>query len=212
MRSPDSGNSWTDRTKRNYSRLAGLYDLIKAPMERLAQSGHRERLLSRLGAAREILEIGVGTGANLPLYPAGVRVTAIDLSPKMIERARRRTSAADVSLLEMDAEHLDFPDKSFDAVVATCVFCSAPDPVAGMREALRVCRPGGRLLLVEHVRPRNPVLARFFDVINPAVRRYLGPEITRPTVENVASAGWSIATVESLQPEFFKLIVAGRPG
>jgi len=123
------GGSQTEKVRKRYSRIAGLYDLIEAPMER-AFAGRRQELLA--GVAGRVLEVGVGTGKNLTYYPAETEVTAIDFSPKMLERAGRkieREGLSNVELREMDAQQLDFCDNSFDTIVSTCVFCSVPLPL-----------------------------------------------------------------------------------
>lgn len=197
----------TEQTKARYSRIAPLYDLLEAPMERFFHSRFRRRLFTHVQPC-EILEIGVGTGRNLEYYPAGARVTAIDLSPRMLEQARRRIASPEVTILEMDAQALDFPDDSFDIVLATFVFCSVPDPVLGLAEARRVCRPSGELLLLEHVRPERPLVGGVFDLLNPLIRRLLGPEINRRTILNIQAAGWKVKTVENLLSDIVKLVVA----
>lgn len=135
-------------------------------------------------------------------------MTAIDLSPRMLERARRQIASRQVTILEMDAQALDFPDDSFDIVLATFVFCSVPDPVLGLAEARRVCKPGGELLLLEHVRPERRSMGGVFDLLNPFVKRLLGPEINRRTILNIQSAGWRVKTVENLFSDIVKLVVA----
>ncbi len=197
----------TEQTKARYSRIAPLYDLLEAPMERFFHSRFRRRLFTHVQPC-EILEIGVGTGRNLEYYPAGARVTAIDLSPRMLERARRRIGSPQVTILEMDAQALDFPGDSFDIVLATFVFCSVPDPVLGLAEARRVCKPSGELLLLEHVRPERPLVGGVFDLLNPLIRRLLGPEINRRTILNIQAAGWKVKTVENLLSDIVKLVVA----
>ncbi len=189
----------TEQTKARYSRIAPLYDSLEAPMERMFHSRFRRRLFAHVQPC-EILEIGVGTGRNLEYYPDGASVTAIDISPPMLERARRRVGRRRITLLEMDAQALAFPGDSFDLVLATFVFCSVPDPILGLTEARRVLRPGGRLLLLEHVRPEGRLIGGVFDALNPLVRRLLGPEISRPTVLNVLAAGWRPLKVENLFP------------
>jgi phosphatidylethanolamine/phosphatidyl-N-methylethanolamine N-methyltransferase len=186
-------------TRERYERVASFYDSLEAPMERFRFSSWRCRLRNRI-AGNRALEAGVGTGKNLPYYPPGVKVTAIDLSPRMLERARRRASALglEVELVEMDVQHLEFPDNVFDTVFATFVFCSVPNPVPGLRELRRVCKPAGRLLLLEHVRPGNPLLGLLFKVLNPIVVRMVGANINRRTMENVRRAGWRIRVEERL--------------
>src|SRR6056297_2154420 len=124
-------NARSDKIRQRYSRISGLYDFLEAPMER-AFSGWRQELLA--GARGRVLEVGVGTGKNLPYYPEGTEVTAIDFSPNMIARARTRRDALQleqIELKEMDVQQLAFADDTFDTVVSTCVFCSVPLPVAG---------------------------------------------------------------------------------
>jgi ubiquinone/menaquinone biosynthesis C-methylase UbiE len=156
------------------------------------------------------LEVGVGTGKNLDYYPDDIEITAVDLSPKMLARARRRVGllGLNVRLLEMDAQNLAFPDQYFDTVFATFVFCSVPDPVQGLRELRRVCKPDGRLLLLEHVRPSNKLLGILFDVFNPIVVCMMGANINRRTVDNIKKAGWHIQTEQNLSSDVVRLIEA----
>ncbi len=218
----------TALTRARYERLSTIYDL----MEGLAESRYRpwrEKLWAMVRGDR-ILEIGVGTGKNMPYWPKDVQtfapparacpdakrvegagVTGIDLTPGMLERAQRRAKAlglnADIRL--GDAQVLDFPDASFDTAVATFVFCSVPDPVLGLRELKRVVRPGGQVLLLEHVRAANSILGAVMDAINPLVVRMMGANVNRRTVENVRASGLAVESVEDLgMGGIFKLIAA----
>lgn len=161
-----------------------------------------------------VLEIGVGTGKNMAYYPPGVQVSAIDLSPRMLEQARRRAvrQAVPVNLCEADVQALPFPDAYFDTAVATFVFCSVPDPVLGLCEVRRVLQPGGQLLLLEHVLPRHPILRRLMRLVNPIVVRLMGANIDRDTVANVRQAGFVSVQVEDLWLDIVKLIEARAPG
>ncbi len=115
----------------------------------------------------------------------------------------------DVQLHEMDAQNLDFEDDSFDAAIATFVFCSVPDAVMGLEELDRVVKPGGQIFLMEHVRVNQPVIGPVMDLLNPVVVRLMGANINRRTEENVRRAGLVVERVEELAPGgLVKLIVA----
>lgn len=181
---------------RAYDRLARVYDIYDAPMDWLGGVHRRRRRM--LGRARgEVLEVGIGTGRNIKLYRDDVQLTGIDISEGMLAQARRKLRRAErsVELREADVQELPFGSDSFDTVTATCVFCSVADPVRGLAEVARVCRPEGRVLLVEHVRPRNRLLGWIADRLSPLTRRLFGPEINRRTEENVAAAGLEILDV-----------------
>lgn len=197
----------TATTQARYNRIAPLYDAMEAVIERALFGRWRRRLWSRLPAGR-ILEVGVGTGKNMPYYPAGAQVTAIDLSDRMLARARKRAQrlGLSVDLQQMDAQRLDFADHEFDAAVATFVFCSIPFPLQALTETARVVRPGGDIWLLEHVRIDRPVIGAVMDMLNPLIVRTMGANINRRTVENVALAGLAIADVEDLGGDLVKLI------
>jgi len=143
--------------KKRYDRIAPVYDLLERPMETRISSWRAELLAATTG---KVLEIGAGTGKNLPHYPPEVSVTAIDFSAAMLGRAREKVQKyglGNVTLLEMDVQDLGFMENSFDCVVTTCVFCSVPVPVQGLREIRRVCKPDGKVLMLEHVRSAGRV-------------------------------------------------------
>jgi ubiquinone/menaquinone biosynthesis C-methylase UbiE len=199
----------TALTRARYQRLSAIYDL----MEGMAEARYRpwREKLWALATGPRVLEVGVGTGKNMPSWPKGAQMTGIDLTPGMLEIAYRRAKelglAADLRL--GDAQALKFPDASFDTAVATFVFCSVPDPALGLRELARVVRPGGQVLLLEHMRSANSILGALMDFINPWVVRVMGANINRRTVENVRASGLQIESVEDLgMGGIFKLIVA----
>jgi ubiquinone/menaquinone biosynthesis C-methylase UbiE len=212
QRSDQVDEARTERTRRSYDRIAPLYDSMEGLVERRYRRW-REQLWSLVRGPR-VLEVGVGTGKNLPYHPASLEITAIDLSPKMLERARRRAAllGAKPDLQLGDVQSLEFADESFDEVVGTFVFCSVPDPVRGLSEVRRVLKPGGRLLLVEHVRAANALVARLQDLANPLSVRTTGVNINRDTAGNVERAGLRVERDESLGMRgIFRLIVGRRP-
>jgi ubiquinone/menaquinone biosynthesis C-methylase UbiE len=196
-------------TRNRYNRIAFIYDLMEAPLEFLRLASWRKKLHSSIIGSRA-LEIGVGTGKNLPYYPPGVKISAIDFSHRMLSRARKKAlqNNLKVEFLEMDAQQLAFPDDYFDTVFATFVFCSVPDPVLGLKELRRICKPNGRLILLEHMRPTNPVLGYLFDLLNPLVVRIMGANINRMTVDHIRSAGWQIKVDQKLSSDIVRWIEA----
>jgi len=199
----------TDLTRKRYDRVASFYDLFETPMERFRFSSWRAKVRNRIVGSL-VLEAGVGTGKNLPHYPPGAKVTAVDLSPRMLKHAQRRASTLglEVEFAEMDVQHLGYADHVFDTVFATFVFCSVPDPVQGLKELRRVCKPTGRLLLLEHMRPGHPLLGMLFNVLNPIVVRMMGANINRRTIGNIRKAGWRIQVEEQLYADIVLWIEA----
>lgn len=201
----------TDLVRRRYDRVAPIYDAMEWLAEFRFSRWRRDQWARVEGD--EILEIGVGTGKNISYYPNDCDITAIDIAPKMLQRARRRADreGVDVELMEADAQNLPFADDSFDSAVATFVFCSVPDPVQGLREARRVVRPGGQLVLVEHVLSDIPVLhtlMKWFDWLPVHV---WGAHIDRRTADNVREAGFAEVEVTKLALDIVKRIEARVP-
>lgn len=165
-----------------------MYDILEWPMEMMV-SGWRERLMS--GAQGKVLEVGVGTGKNIPYYPDDADVTGIDFSEKMIEKAKKKSNERDnVKVLLMDAEKMLFEDNLFDTVITSCVFCSVPDPVRGLEEIRRVCKSGGKILMLEHVRSDKKIVGKMMDVINTIPLHIYGANINRRTYDNLLKAGF----------------------
>lgn len=201
----------TARTQARYQRIAPFYDAMELFAER-RYADWRPRLWSLVQGPR-VLEVGVGTGKNIPYYPDGAQMTAIDLTPGMLELAKVRATElnAAVALQLGDVQALDFPDETFDDVVATFVFCSVPDPVLGFDEIARVLKPNGRLHLLEHMRSPNPVLGTLMDLLDPVTVRLMGPHINRRTVQNVQQSRLHLERVEDVGAGgIFKLILAQR--
>lgn len=151
-----------------YEKLANVYDLTFGPALHPGRLVALERMAIKPGD--RILEVGVGTGINLPLYPRNCRVTGIDLSTSMLLKARERVlqkGLPNVRLHEMDAANLTFPDDVFDIVYAPYVISVVPDPVRAVREMRRVCRPGGKIVILNHFRSSSPLMAKVERAISP---------------------------------------------
>ena len=157
-----------DFVERVYEKLSKVYDLIFGP----TLHPGRVTALERMGIQPNdrILEVGVGTGINTSMYPRNCHVTGVDLSSSMLEKARERVAREglrNVRLLEMDAQNLTFADDSFDIVYAPYLVSVVPDPVRVVREMRRVCKPGGKIIILNHFRSANPVLSRLERAISP---------------------------------------------
>jgi ubiquinone/menaquinone biosynthesis C-methylase UbiE len=173
---------------------ARIYDVVCGWEERHGLLEWRKTLVGDLTG--DVVEIGAGTGLNLPHYPAGARVVASDYDPVMLSRAvpRARSAPADVTLLVADAMVLPFAEGSADMVVIGFMLCSVPDPDRALAEVRRVLKPGGRLRFAEHVRARDgTVLARVQDVINPVWRVVSGGcNANRRTLDRARAAGFEV--------------------
>ncbi len=196
--------------KHRYNRIAPVYDLMEFFPEKVTMGNWRKRLFSYLPEGR-ILELGVGTGKNLVFYPENKHLIAVDISLKMIRRAReKKPDYLNVSFAIMNAEELALLSDSFDGIVTTFVFCSVFQPVNGLKELKRVLKPGGTALFLEHVRPGNKVLAKLFDLLNPVVVRIFGANINRTTTRNIKMAGFEIEEEHNLRRDIVKLIIARK--
>jgi ubiquinone/menaquinone biosynthesis C-methylase UbiE len=156
--------------------------------------------------------VAAGTGNDFKFFPPGLTVTAIDISPKMLERAKSKADAyaGTIELRQMDVCKLDFPNDAFDTVVTACTFCSVPRPLAGLRELHRVLMPGGQLLMFEHVRSAIGPIGVMMDLMTPLVSRF-GPQLNRDTVGNVQRAGFRLCRVENVYLDIVKAIEAVKP-
>jgi phosphatidylethanolamine/phosphatidyl-N-methylethanolamine N-methyltransferase len=200
-----------DKIKNRYDRLAPFFDLLEAPMEGLFFQPWRKRLWAK-ATGHHILEIGVGTGKNFVYYPNNARVTAIDFSPAMLHQAEQAKARKNtpVELALMDVQSLCYADNSFDTVIASFVFCSVPQPAKGLKELYRVCKPGGQILLLEHVVSSNLVLAGAMNLLNPVVVRLFGANINRDTVKNVKACAFTTVRIDKRCGDILKLIEATK--
>ncbi len=164
QRIPDSEKMTANQVQSAYDEIADQYEKkIWFDQYILGVARLKKKLLSK--ATGKILDVACGTGQNLPLFAPNSEITAVDLSPRMLEQARRNAIAhgLNVNLAVMDAEKLEFPDGSFDTVVSTLSTCTFPNPIKALQEIKRVCRPAGLILLLEHGHSSLPWLARFQD-------------------------------------------------
>jgi ubiquinone/menaquinone biosynthesis C-methylase UbiE len=207
----------TAKTRARYGRIAPIYDLLETLPElrfRAWREGLWEQLPEHINAGDRLLEIGVGTGKNMPYWPENVEITAIDLVPAMVSRARKRLHklGLDADIQSGDAQELDFVANHFDAATATFVFCSVPDPLKALSELARAVKPGGHIFLLEHVRAKNDILGSIMDFLNPVMRSLMGPNINRDTVGNVAASPLVLLSVVDLDRlGIFKHIHARNP-
>ena len=199
----------TRRVRRRWDRKARLYDLLTAPAERMMGLARGRAWVFRRVPRGRVLVVGAGTGKNLSYYPEGARVIATDLSSGMLARAMEKVAGSpeNVRFVVTDAEDLAFKDGVFDRIVVTCVFCSVPDPVRGLREVRRVLRPGGEVVLLEHMRPGG-LLGRLFDLLDPIMSRLMGPHINRRTPDNISKAGLQLVEERNVFSDWVKVIVA----
>lgn len=190
---------------KNYDRVAKVFDFFrKGDMRRWGdvQKGHFRQMRGK------VLHIGVGTGMEIINFSPGLDITGIDLSPKMLERAlwRAKQYQGKIRFCLMNAESLAFPDDTFDTVATVCVFCTVVHPVAGLKECKRVLKPGGKLLLFEHVISKNLIYGlslRFMSLFTNALE---GTHLDRDTVENVRKAGFNIKSEKNVYLDIVKTI------
>ena len=155
-----------------YSDLAPLYDKIFGKIF-YSRLNYVIKAL-KLPRGAKVLELGVGTGTSFPAYPSHCEVIGVDLAPDMLAHARskiRNNGWTHLKVLKMDALHLDFPDDSFDYIMAFHVVTVVPDPIRMMEEAQRVCRPGGRIIIVNHFTSESPILGSLTEALDPVTRR-----------------------------------------
>lgn len=188
---------------------ARLYDVCES--SELRRGPYKDQIFR--GMRGRVLFVAVGTGADIRHFPRDRRIIGVDISREMLRRAARRRSDYDGSLefVQADATRLCFPDDVFDSVVTSCTMCSVPHPVRALRELHRVLRPGGQLLMFEHVRSRNVLLGLVLDLMT-LWTRLAGTEMNRDTVGNVRKAGFRISRVESVYLDIILAIHADKPG
>ena len=194
--------------------FAMTYDRMSRGSERAGMREIRHGLLT--DASGDVLEIGGGTGLNLPLYNGSVESLVVtEPEPAMLRRLQHkvRDEAPLAKVLRAPAEDLPFESDSFDTVVSTLVLCGVDDQARALREARRVLRPGGRLLFIEHVRSDDPQLARFQDRMNWLNRLVVHCDCNRPTLSSIEAEGFTISRLDQMTlpkaPKFVQPLIVG---
>ncbi|ABR49416.1 Methyltransferase type 11 [Alkaliphilus metalliredigens QYMF] len=197
----------TEKIRKKYDRVSKVYDILEQPMEVMSLKKSRVEVTKDLKG--KVLEVGVGTGKNIPYYPNDISIIAIDFSDKMLAKAREKAKKLNkkVELIQMDVQNMNFADNTFDMVFTTCVFCSVPDPIEGLKEIRRVCKPDGKIIMIEHVRSEQKVLGLLMDIFNPLIVNLYGANINRNTVENVEKAGFNSVQATNLTGDIVKKII-----
>jgi SAM-dependent methyltransferase/predicted ester cyclase len=203
--------SETERIRKIFDKQAPKYDKTMSRFERLLFAGNREWIGQR--AEGRVLDLAAGTARNLPHYGAEVTVTGVELSPEMAALGRRRAEdlGREFEMVVGDATALPFPDESFDTVVCTYGLCTIPDDAAAIREAKRVLRPGGRILLAEHVRSPNPVVRTIQRVLEP-LAHIGGDHLLREPLDHLAAEGFEIDDLKRQKAGWVELVSAHKPG
>ncbi len=191
--------------RHTYNRLANKYDLFDKPFELFIISSLRRKLLSQ--ARGRVLEIAIGTGANLHHYPPDMEVVGIDVSEGMLQQARCKNPkrSPTVSLAQMDSQFLAFSDNIFDTVVCSLALCTVPNPVKSLKQMTRVLRPGGKILLLEHIKSSNRLIAWIQEKTSPRQEKRMGCSFVKRTPEAVNEAG---LVTESLARSLFGVMVS----
>lgn len=198
-------------TQAKWDKLAPRFDGMASKGAEARWKPFKTALFSHMQG--KVLFLALGTGLDIPFFPPGQDITAIDISPKMIEQAQPRIAAYDgrIDARVMDVHEMTFPDESFDQVFTSCTFCSVPNPVAGLKALYRVLKPGGGLFMFEHTGSALYPFRQMMDLMTRLTER-IGPSMNRPTVDNVVAAGFELVAVENVYLDVVKTIRAVKPG
>jgi ubiquinone/menaquinone biosynthesis C-methylase UbiE len=202
-----------ERRRRIWDQMAPRYDRDMRRLEPLLFGRDTRAQLCRQ-ATGEILEVAIGTGLNLPHYPPGIRLTGIDLSPAMLTATGRRAAGLGmtVDLREAPAERIPFDDHTFDTVVCTLSLCSVADDAAAIAEMYRVLRPGGQLLLLDHVAATNPILLVLQRLWEKFTLRTIGDYQTRRPLPLVRQTGFTVTDSQRGKLGTVERVRAVKPG
>lgn len=197
-------------TQGKWDKAAPTFDLMTGKGTENRWRPFKEELFRNMEG--RVLFLALGTGLDIETFPPGKAITAIDISPKMLEFAQPRIASYDGELTAhvMDVHSLEFEDDSFDQVFTSCTFCSVPNPVDGLRSLRRVLKPGGELFMFEHTGSKYYPFKIIMDVMTQLTRKF-GPEMNRTTVDNVVAAGYQLRAVNNLFLDVVKTIRAINP-
>ncbi len=200
-------------TSKKYDRLSRFYDRFEGSMEKKKFAKWRKMVFQLIPSGSTVLEVGIGTGKNIPFYGKDVHVVGIDFSKGMLDKAREKAKdlpEKKVELLQMDVAQLDFPDNHFDFVVSTCVFCTVPDPMGGVKEIKRVLKPDGKMIFLEHMRSsrwyNNLILYAMSGVSIPL----MGTSLVRKTKLTIQQSGLHVIDEKNLFSDIVKLLVCTK--
>ncbi len=200
-----------NRTIKKYNRFSKVYDLLERPVEKYLFSNLRKKAIARTEG--KVLEVGIGTGKNMPYYPKNIEIIGIDFSKGMLQKAEKKKnilSLDSIALLEMDIEKLAFNDNFFDTVVSTFVFCTVPNPIRGLQEVYRVLKPGGKAVFLEHMKSSRTTLNIPLYVMNVFSKALVGTSIIRETQRNIEKSGFMIGEVENVCLDIVRLIIGEK--
>jgi ubiquinone/menaquinone biosynthesis C-methylase UbiE len=197
-------------TQAKWDKSGPAFDLMAGKGAEKRWRPFKEKLFNNMEG--RILFLALGTGLDIEAFPAGKTITAIDISPKMLEVAQPRIAAynGEINAHVMDVHDLSFEDASFDQIFTSCTFCSVPRPVEGLASLRRVLKPGGELFMFEHTGSRYYPFKIMMDAMTQLTRR-VGPDMNRTTVANVRAAGFRILEVNNLFLDVVKTITAENP-
>lgn len=197
-------------TQRKWDKAAPNFDVMAGKGAEQRWLPFKKELFSHMDG--KILFLALGTGLDIPSFPAGLTIETIDISPEMLKVAQPRIDAynGSINAQVMDVHDLDFADEEFDQVFTSCTFCSVPDPVNGLRSLKRVLKPGGELYMFEHTGSQFFPFSMMMDIMTQLSRR-MGPDMNRTTVANVEAAGFELREVNNLFLDVVKIIKAVKP-